>query len=420
MSFKARAPAVRSDSAPYSRFYFYVYATGQIKAHRGGGCKVFHRTDRRGVLNLSWRVLHEFLTANRTLLIERCRVMVASRSPPKLPRPDLAHGVPIFLDQVVNTLTIEQRADLVHSDIAASDHGGRPDSGVGAIARLHGRDLFEQGFTVEQVIRDYGDVCQAVTNLAVETGAPISANEFRTFNRCLDDAIAGAVTEYSQRKGAAPTDPDPATINASARGVDDLKHLETALTQSRIDLAEAQQFAQEARERALHDSLTGLPNRELFDDRLAHAIALADRHDWTLAVLFLDLDQFKSINDGHGHTAGDAALKTIAQRLLQHVRDEDTVCRNGGDEFLYLLMNPRGKKNIEHIAYSVRRTIAQPVAVGDVKVVIKPSIGIAIYPDHGSSGAQLIANADTAMYRAKKRSRGVAFFNRRKTRAITA
>jgi diguanylate cyclase (GGDEF)-like protein len=132
--------------------------------------------------------------------------------------------------------------------------------------------------------------------------------------------------------------------------------------------------------------------------------------------MFLDLDQFKSINDTHGHTAGDIILMTIAERLLQYVRDEDTVCRNGGDEFLYLLMNPRGKENIDHIAISVLRTIALPVALGDREFVIKPSIGIAVYPDHGSSGDELITNADTAMYLAKKRSRGIVFFDRQKMR----
>ncbi len=133
----------------------------------------------------------------------------------------------------------------------------------------------------------------------------------------------------------------------------------------------------------------------------------------------LDLDQLKSLNDAHGHTAGDAALKTIAQRLLQYVRDEDTVCRNGGDEFLYLLMNPRGKKNIEHIANSVLRTIAQPVAIAERELTVKASIGIAIYPEHGASGEQLIAKADAAMYLAKQRARGVAFFDRQTMRAIS-
>ncbi len=369
-------------------------------------------------------MLHDFLMTNRALLIDRCRVMVASRSLPKRARRELAHGIPVFLDQVAKALAIEQHVPVVEGKIESSNPGGR-DSAVGTIATLHGRDLFEQGFSVEQVIRDYGDVCQAVTGLATEVGAPISANEFRTFNRCLDDAIAGAVSEYSHLKDTETAATDTTTISAEP-GIEELKALESELTQSRIALADsaaalatAQQHAREAQVRALHDSLTGLPNRELFDDRLAHAIALADRHDWTLAVMFLDLDRFKSLNDAHGHMAGDAALKTIAQRLLQYVRDEDTVCRNGGDEFLYLLMNPRGKKNIEHIANSVLRTISQPVAIADRELTIKASIGIAIYPDDGASGEQLIAEADAAMYLAKQRARGVAFFDRQRMHAIT-
>jgi hypothetical protein len=264
---------------------------------------------------------------NRALLIDRCRAMVASRSFPKLARSELAHGIPIFLDQLAKTLAIEQRLPAVEREVVSSNRAG-VESGVGPIATLHGRDLFEQGFSVEQVIRDYGDVCQAVTGLAIEIGAPILVNEFRTFNRCLDDAIAGAVSEYSQLKDSQTTATDTETINAEG-GIEDLKQLEIELTESRTALADAtaalstaQQHAREAQVRALHDSLTGLPNRELFDDRLAHAIALADRHDWTLAVMFLDLDQFKSLNDFHGHTAGDAALKTIAERLLQYLRDE--------------------------------------------------------------------------------------------------
>jgi diguanylate cyclase (GGDEF)-like protein len=350
--------------------------------------------------------------------------MVASRSSPKLARLELAHGIPIFLDQVAKTLAIEQRTPVVEDKIVSSKPAGH-ESAVSAVATLHGRDLFEQGFSVEQVIRDYGDVCQAVTSLAMEVGAPISAGEFRIFNRCLDDAIASAVSEYSQLRDTQSIASDTATINATS-AIEDVKQLETELTQSKIALADAaaalstaQQQAREAQVRALHDSLTGLPNRELFDDRLTHAIALADRHDWTLAVMFLDLDQFKSLNDVHGHTAGDAALKTIAQRLLQYVRDEDTVCRYGGDEFLYLLMNPRGKENVEHIANSVLRTIAQPVLIANRKQTIKASIGIAIYPEHGASGKQLIAKADAAMYLAKQDSRGVEFYDRQKTGANT-
>lgn len=162
---------------------------------------------------------------------------------------------------------------------------------------------------------------------------------------------------------------------------------------------------------ALHDSMTGLPNRDLFDDRLAHAIALAKRHAWTLAVMFLDLDRFKLINDTHGHAVGDGVLKEVAKRLVQHSRDEDTVCRNGGDEFLYLLMNPQGNENIERIASTLLKTIGQPIDMGDLQPVIKASIGIAVYPDNGTTGEQLIRNADAAMYRAKKRLNGCVFYN---------
>ena len=321
--------------------------------------------------------------------------MVASRSQPKLPRPERAHGIPIFLDQTIKTLRLEQPLGFAAQVIALSESDDlNPD--VVPMATLHGRDLLQEGFTIEQVIRDYGDVCQAVTQLAAEARVSISAHEFHIFNRCLDDAIAAAVTEYSQQNSQIA-----------------LTHTETALSAAQLEVHEAQWHA-------LHDSLTGLPNRELFDDRLVQAIALADRHDWTLAVMFLDLDQFKSINDAHGHTAGDAALRTVAQRLLRYVRDEDTVCRNGGDEFLYLLMNPRGKKNIERIANTVLGAVAQPLAIAGAELAIKSSIGIAIYPWDGLRADQLISNADAAMYVAKRYARGIAFFNSHEARGMTA
>ena len=104
-------------------------------------------------------------------------------------------------------------------------------------------------------------------------------------------------------------------------------------------------------------------------------------------------------------------LKEIAKRLSQHARDEDTVCRNGGDEFLYLLMNPQGGENIQRIAGVVLKDIAQPIDVGDLQLVIKSSIGIAVYPDNGPTGEQLIRNADAAMYRAKRHGPGCIVFH---------
>ncbi|MEO7853967.1 MAG: GGDEF domain-containing protein [Rubrivivax sp.] len=201
-----------------------------------------------------------------------------------------------------------------------------------------------------------------------------------------------------------------------AQGIDELKVVEVALASSRNALAEttaalasALASEEQANLRALHDHITGLPNRVLFDDRLAHAIALAERHDWTVAVMFLDLDRFKNVNDVHGHAAGDIVLIEVAKRLAQDARDEDTVCRNGGDEFLYLLMNPQGPDNVGRIAADVIENLSRPIRVGQTQLTVRPSIGIALYPDGGIKGEALIQNADAAMYRAKKIECGYAF-----------
>jgi diguanylate cyclase (GGDEF)-like protein len=201
-------------------------------------------------------------------------------------------------------------------------------------------------------------------------------------------------------------------VNESlAQGIHNLKQTEIALTDSFEALADTEATLATVELRVFYDSMTALPNRDLFNDRLAHAISLADRHDWTLAVMFLDLDHFKSINDTHGHTTGDCVLKEVAQRLLDHSREEDTVCRNGGDEFLYLLMNPQGTENIGRIASQILTNIAQPIDIDDLQLVIKASIGIAVYPKSGTTGEQLIRTADTAMYRAKKLLGGSVFIH---------
>ncbi len=205
--------------------------------------------------------------------------------------------------------------------------------------------------------------------------------------------------------------------NNLAHGVAEVRAVERALAQSRRALAEsgaalaASRSAEHiASQLAMHDRKTGLPNRTLFDDRLAQAIAGAERHGWTLAVMFLDLDRFKLVNDTHGHAAGDTVLKVVAQRLLRHARDEDTVCRNGGDEFLYLLINPVDRNAVARIAGLVRKAIEAPIGLGALQFAITPSIGIALYPDHGLSGPTLIARADAAMYRAKQSLSPCEFF----------
>jgi diguanylate cyclase len=202
------------------------------------------------------------------------------------------------------------------------------------------------------------------------------------------------------------------------QGIADIKQVELALARSRAALAETQSALAEAQAderqatfRAMHDAATGLPNRGLFDDRLAHGIALAERHGWTLAVMFIDLDRFKSVNDDHGHATGDQVLQEVARRLLRHAREEDTVCRNGGDEFLYLLMNPQGRDNVERKAAAVLQGIRQPIELAGRELVVGCSIGIAMYPQHGTTGEELIGHADAAMYRAKKHASGCAVFD---------
>jgi hypothetical protein len=175
-------------------------------------------------------MLHEFLTSNRTALIDRCRVMVGGRSDPKPTEEELVHGVPTFLDQLIETLKVEQSSEALNNSFTVRNARGEVASDVGTTAALHGRDLFFKGFTVEQVVRDYGDVCQAVTNLAFETGAPISVDEFRTFNRCLDNAIAGAVTEYAKHIPASNDDNLRASNSRIGPIAQELRnHLHTAI-----------------------------------------------------------------------------------------------------------------------------------------------------------------------------------------------
>jgi diguanylate cyclase (GGDEF)-like protein len=159
------------------------------------------------------------------------------------------------------------------------------------------------------------------------------------------------------------------------------------------------------------DALTELPNRVLLLDRFAHAIAHARRHRTRLALLFLDLDNFKQINDTLGHAVGDEALKRAADCLRSSVRDFDTVSRHGGDEFLILLTEVSQASDAVRVADKVIAALGTPHRVGDHVVRLTASIGISIYPDDGEETNRLIDRADAAMYLAKKRGLGSVVFN---------
>jgi signal transduction histidine kinase len=149
-------------------------------------------------------MMHEFLTNNRSDLIHRCRMKVALRPERGATAQQLQDGVPTFLDQLIRTLRIEQSIDPMESrKISGPSDGTSSLSEMGESAALHGRNLLDLGFSVDQVVHDYGDLCQAITDLAYERDAPFLVDEFRTLNRCLDNAIADAVTEFSYQRDVA-------------------------------------------------------------------------------------------------------------------------------------------------------------------------------------------------------------------------
>ena len=186
---------------------------------------------------------------------------------------------------------------------------------------------------------------------------------------------------------------------------DEVKERET-LEQELLELKEEVETATQA---SLHDALTGLPNRALFYDRLEHGLEQSKRHGWSLAVMFMDLNKFKEINDEHGHDMGDRVLLTIAKRLKENTRSDDTICRFGGDEFLYLLMEVKNEDEVTNIIKKLIKKIALPINEAGLKLVIKASIGVAIYPKNANNTEALIKSADEAMYAAKRNKLGYAF-----------
>ncbi|QRR17170.1 EAL domain-containing protein [Burkholderia sp. MS389] len=161
---------------------------------------------------------------------------------------------------------------------------------------------------------------------------------------------------------------------------------------------------------ATHDVLTNLANRMLFEERLAHAISHAKRFGRKVAVMYLDLDRFKLINDTLGHNAGDEVLKMVAERIVANVRANDTVARMGGDEFALVLEEIDDVRDVGRVARKLLDEVGRAIDIGDREIFVTPSIGISIYPDDGTAAEDLILLADQAMYGAKSRGRNVFQF----------
>lgn len=146
-------------------------------------------------------MLHQFISRNREALISRCALKLAQRSGPEADHSASRYGIPLFLDQLIKTLEVEQGPERFIADAISGPAGGPSEqSELGKSATRHGRELSDHGLTIEQVVHDYGDLCQSITDMAFETNEPINADEFRTLNRCLDNGIADAVTEFSRQR----------------------------------------------------------------------------------------------------------------------------------------------------------------------------------------------------------------------------
>jgi diguanylate cyclase (GGDEF)-like protein/PAS domain S-box-containing protein len=187
----------------------------------------------------------------------------------------------------------------------------------------------------------------------------------------------------------------------AAYGAADVELLQFVSTQVAAAI-ERKQTETRLRHMAGHDPLTDLPNRSLFGDRVTMALVRARRERTGLAVLYLDLDAFKQVNDSFGHAAGDSLLQEVARRITRCVRESDTVARMGGDEFVVLLGGIQSAEHAVPVAEKIRLALNQPFELDGRSLPISPSIGVARHPEHGEDGEQLIRRADAAMYVAKQ------------------
>jgi diguanylate cyclase (GGDEF)-like protein/PAS domain S-box-containing protein len=197
----------------------------------------------------------------------------------------------------------------------------------------------------------------------------------------------------------------PRIISASGRPIFDEQGKFSGYRGTGRDITEQKQIEEKIRHMAHHDALTGLPNRVLLHDRVGQAIAQAQRNREVLALLFIDLDRFKTVNDSLGHHVGDLLLKTVAQRLEACTRGSDTIARIGGDEFVVLLGDLDQPEDARHVAQKVLDALSGPAMIDTHELRVTPSIGICAYPHDGADVETLMRNADTAMYHAKQMGR---------------
>jgi diguanylate cyclase (GGDEF)-like protein/PAS domain S-box-containing protein len=251
---------------------------------------------------------------------------------------------------------------------------------------------------------------QPIGGIGGEAGRSVAWSEYREYvhpedrERYLDKIAAawesGAACTNEYRVVA--RDGREVWIASRGKTIVDAAGRPTRMIGVSQDVTERKRREAEDRFLAHHDSLTGLPNRRLLDDRLRQALHLAHRRDMRLAVMLVDLDDFKQVNDRFGHTMGDAVLREVAQRLSACMRKSDTLARQGGDEFVVVIPELASEADCEVVAEKILRALEPPVPVEGHEVQLGSSIGISQYPADARDGESLLRNADVAMYRAKQ------------------
>ncbi len=257
---------------------------------------------------------------------------------------------------------------------------------------------------------------QGITDLHAsmeEINQVLIAISFGNYNYRVEGEYHGALNvtkeniniaaEALQKKTVALVE---AKATLEQRVVERTQQLEEMNRDLEVEIAQRKQAQQKLKQMAHYDVLTGLPNRALLMDRLHIELARADRDSTRIALIFIDLDGFKQVNDTMGHAAGDLLLVEVGNRLRQIVREVDTVSRLGGDEFILLLVGWREGTFIDKIAQQVIEQLSRPISLQNRGARIGASLGIACYPDHAESAEQLMKRADQAMYRAKARGKG--------------
>lgn len=245
-----------------------------------------------------------------------------------------------------------------------------------------------------------------VLNQEIKVNTTVQAIEDAiTLNEDVEHKVAKAADDLHEVNIELAKEVDERVVIES-----ELADTKTDLAKVRDDLSKSQANEEETRKFTFHDALTGLPNRVLFEQHLDQGLIQAKRHGWGLAVLFIDIDKFKNINDSYGHDQGDKVLLMVANRLQSLIRDEDTVSRWGGDEFMCLLLEVKQEAEVARLAEKMVNRLAEDFEFNGIVVSIRASIGIAIYPADGETADILFKNADAAMFKAKGTVKRVVLF----------